>query len=277
VYHAAGVVDDHAIAAITAQTLASVFAPKAHGAVHLDRAVDEAGIELDQFVLYSSMSGLIGGYTQVVYSAANSALQAVAANRRHRGVPALCVDWGAMGGGGMAEATDEAARFLSAIGFTPINMDVGTELLSECLRLGLTQVALMDIDWAEAVTVTRAVAHSPRFSEHAAAAKAGRGGAAALRADILALPSEQRGEIVSYVLAEQLAVVMGVAADAVDLDVPLPELGLDSLMAVEFGARIAKTLGVELPAMDIIGGQRLSGIGARVAATLASIGEEEAA
>ena len=168
----------------------------------------------------------------------------------------------------MAEATDEAARFLSALGFTPINMDVGAEMLGECLRLDLTHVALMDIDWAAAFTASRAVAHSPRFAEHAAAAKAGRSGAAALRADLLALPSEQRGEIVSYLLAEQLAIVMGVAADAVDLEVPLPDLGLDSLMAVEFTARVAKTVGVEISTMDIIGGQKLSGIGSQVTAML---------
>ena len=43
VYHAAGVVDDTAIPAITAETLTKVFAPKADGAVNLDRAVCEAG------------------------------------------------------------------------------------------------------------------------------------------------------------------------------------------------------------------------------------------
>jgi acyl transferase domain-containing protein/NADPH:quinone reductase-like Zn-dependent oxidoreductase/NADP-dependent 3-hydroxy acid dehydrogenase YdfG len=277
VYHAAGVVDDQAIAAITAESLNRVFTPKAEGAVHLDRAVHDAGIALDHFVLYSSMSGLIGGYTQVMYSAANSTLQAVAHNRRRRGEHALCVDWGAMGGGGMAEASDEAIRFLATLGFTPIDMEVGAEMLGECLRMDLTHVALMDIDWAEALRVTRAVAHSPRFSEHAAAAKAGSSGAEALRADILALPSDQRGEVVSYLLAEQLAVVMGVAVDAIDLEVPLPELGLDSLMAIEFGARVAKSLGVELAAMDIIGGHRLSGIGAKVAAKLENVREAEAA
>jgi acyl carrier protein len=277
VYHAAGVVDDTAIPAITAETLTKVFAPKADGAVNLDRALGEAGIGLDHFVLYSSMSALMGGYTQLTYSAANAMLQAVAFNRRRRGERALCVDWGAMGGGGMAEATDEAARFLSALGFTPINMDVAAEMLGECLRLDLTHVALMDIDWATAFTASRAVAHSPRFAEHAAAAKAGRSGVAALRADILALPPEQRGEIVSYLLAEQLAIVMGVAADAVDLEVALPDLGLDSLMAVEFIARVSKTVGVELTTMDIIGGQKLSGIGAKVTATLEDDRKAEAA
>ena len=173
VYHAAGVVDDTAIPAITAETLTKVFAPKADGAVNLDRALGEAGIGLDHFVLYSSMSALMGGYTQLTVLGGQRHVAGGAFNRRRRGERALCVDWGAMGGGGMAEATDEAARFLSALGFTPINMDVAAEMLGECLRLDLTHVALMDIDWGAAFTASRAVAHSPRFAEHAAAAKAG--------------------------------------------------------------------------------------------------------
>ena len=277
IYHAAGVVDDQPVQSITAQSVANVFDPKAVGAVNLDRAVHDAGIRLEHFVLYSSMSGLIGGYTQVAYSAANSVLQAIAWQRRRRGEHALCIDWGAMSGGGMAEASDEAIRYLSAAGFTPITMDVGVELLAECLQLDVTHVALMDIDWGEATKVTRAAAHSPRFSEHAAEAKATRGGAAALRADILALPSELRVEVTTYILAEQLSVVMGVPAEEIDIEAPLPELGLDSLMAVEFGARVGKTLGVELPAMDVMGGHRLSGIGARLASTLDSSVKAETA
>ena len=47
--------------------------------------------------------------------------------------------------------------------------------------------------------------------------------------------------------------------------------------AVEFGARVGKTLGVELPAMDVMGGHRLSGIGARLASTLDSSVKAETA
>jgi acyl carrier protein len=267
------VVDDHPIESITSKTLTRVFTPKAAGATNLDRAVSDADIELDHFVLYSSMNGLVGGYTQVMYSAANSALQAVAWNRRRRGQHALCVDWGAMSGGGMAEASDQTIRYLKAIGARPISMDIGTEMLAECLRLDLTHVALMDVDWGEAMGVIRAISYSPRFSEQAAAARASRGGSTALRAELLALPGNQRGEVVSYLLAEQLGVVMGYAPEAIDVEVPLPDLGLDSLMAVEFGARVGNNLGIELPVMEVLGGRSLSAIGAKLAIQLEQIGE----
>ncbi|MFX5302199.1 acyl carrier protein, partial [Acinetobacter baumannii] len=54
---------------------------------------------------------------------------------------------------------------------------------------------------------------------------------ARLAAALRELDEGKRGEVVAYMLAEQLATVMGVAAESIDLTVPVPELGLDSLMA----------------------------------------------
>lgn len=52
-------------------------------------------------------------------------------------------------------------------------------------------------------------------------------------------------------MAEELAVVMGVPVESIDMTVPVPELGLDSLMAVELGARVTKTLGIDLMSLQM--------------------------
>jgi hypothetical protein len=41
-------------------------------------------------------------------------------------------------------------------------------------------------------------------------------------------------------MLSELAIVMGVPAESIDFDVPATELGLDSLMAVGFGAAPAR-------------------------------------
>ena len=270
VFHAAGVVDNHPVSAITADNAAAVFAPKLDGAINLDRAVRACGVDLDHFVLWSSVSATVGGFPQVTYSAANAALAALAFNRRSRGEPALCVDWGSMSGGGMAEANTETVRYLSAVGLRPIDLDAACEYLGELLRLGPTHVSIFDMDWQQAASTTYSITHSSRFDELAHGSDSATDEATALAAEILALPHDRRAAAASTALADVLAVVLGVSPTAVDIDTPLAELGIDSLMAVEFAARVAKRTGVEMSPLQVSSalGLGLSGLGARIVTEL---------
>ncbi|MBF6218476.1 SDR family NAD(P)-dependent oxidoreductase [Nocardia abscessus] len=274
VFHAAGVVNNLEVPQITAESLAEIFGPKVAGAVNLDTAVTAADIELDMFVLFSSASSIVGISPQFGYAAANSVLDMIAAARRARGAAALAVNWGFMsGGGGMADY-EAVSRYAEMTGYRSVDMDVATDLLGECLRLDLPQVVLFDVDWSQWALAHRPSTRTPRFADQVAAAGGGASGAGALRAEILQLGLEQRGEVVAYLLAEQLAAVLGVDAETVDLNTPLPELGMDSLMGMEFGARVVQVLGTQLSVLAVIG-LTLRGLGARIAEQIAQ--EEERA
>ncbi|GAB2711524.1 SDR family NAD(P)-dependent oxidoreductase [Nocardia thraciensis] len=271
VVHAAGVVNNTEIPEITAESLREIFEPKVAGALNLDRATTDVGVELDLFVLYASASGIAGLSPQLGYASANSVLDALAWTRRAQGRPAVSVDWGFMrGDGGMADS-QAVSRYAEMTGYGSLDMDFATVLLWECLRLDVPQCAVLDIDWAQWALAHRSSAKSPRFVELVTAA--GGGGAGGLRTEILTIDSDQRGEVVAWLLAEQLATVLGVDADTVDLDTPTSELGLDSLMAMEFGARVVKSLGVKVSVLSIGAGLSLGGLGAKIAAQIA---QEEA-
>ena len=268
VFHAAGVLDDRPLEDITSEQLRRVLAPKTRGALNLHAAL--SGVELDAFVLYSSVSALVGPVPQIAYAGANAVLDALAAARRAQGLPAVSINWGALGGGGMAEASAEVERYLALLGVRPIAMDRATALMQECLGLGDDVVAAVvaDLDWARYEAACPASAASCRFSEHVAAASAGGSGAAALRRELARLPAEQRREVLAYVLAEQLSEVLGIDAGGIDLATPLTDLGVDSLMTVEFSARVHVTLGLELKALDLTVGAGLLGIADWVAEQL---------
>ncbi|MBC3839540.1 SDR family oxidoreductase [Streptacidiphilus sp. 4-A2] len=108
VMHTAGVVDDGVLAGMTPERLATVLAPKAGGAAHLDELT--AGLDLSAFVLFSSATAVFGGGGQGNYAAANAYLDALAEQRRARGLAATSVEWGVWAGGGMAEADGEVRR-----------------------------------------------------------------------------------------------------------------------------------------------------------------------
>ncbi|WP_327144168.1 SDR family NAD(P)-dependent oxidoreductase [Nocardia sp. NBC_01327] len=252
VFHTAGVVDDKRITVMDRDSLASVYRPKIEGARALRHGLALAGAELDLFVLFSSGSAIFGGVGQYSYTAANLALQSVADVVARDGGKVLAVGWGHMSGGGMAEAEENLARYLRNTGFDSVDMDEGTEFLERALELGLHhQVAMIPVDWSKVSATAPFFAMTGRVEAQIAAAAEDDSAASQLVAALRALDEQKRGDVVAHMLAEQLAVVMGVDADSIDLTVPVPELGLDSLMAVEFGALVGKTLGIDLISLKL--------------------------
>ncbi|MET8777032.1 SDR family NAD(P)-dependent oxidoreductase [Nocardia sp. NPDC004654] len=276
VFHAAGVLDDQRITTMDRASLTAVFRPKLDGALALHTALTAAKVRPDLIVLFSSGSAIMGGIGQYSYTAANLALQSFADQLARRGERVLCIGWGAMSGGGMVDADENVQRYLRIAGFEAIDMDDGTEYLGEALRLGVRQAAIIPVDWSKVVLAAPQLAYTARVAELIAAASEGNSAAARLRGEIVALDEAQRAAVVGYVLAEQLAEVMGVAPDSIDLSVPLPELGLDSLMAVEFGALVSKTLGVEMNSMQLGRSFSLAQAGARIAEIIVGSGSAQA-
>ncbi|WP_079634599.1 type I polyketide synthase [Mycobacteroides abscessus] len=268
VFHAAAVAHDEVIADISAESLRKVFGPKVQGALNLDKATREHDVSLDHFVLYSSISGLIGIVPQLTYAAANSVLDGLAASRRAAGLPALSVSWGAMSGGGMAES-DAIVKFLDSVGLRRLNMDMGAAFMRECSRFPLSHVAIAGIDWGVLRTPLPSTAKSTRFAHLSAEAAAVSNEQAAFRAAVLALPEEERGPMVTKELAKELANVLKVDVDSIDPKGPIADLGIDSLMAVEFAARAGKQLNIQISAFQFTPDLTLEAVGARVALLIA--------
>ena len=267
VFHAAGVLADEPLGQLSQHGLNAVLSPKARGAFILSEALAET--DLDHFVLYSSVASQAGIVPQISYAAANAMLDALAHYRASLGLPALSVNWGSLAGG-MATSSEEISTYLALNGLRPLPLDAACECLDVAIGLKPIQVAIADVDWLLWASMHPASAGTPRFAGLFNAAKGADATSSSVRAELAAMTVEQRVEALTQMLAEQVAGVLGIPGDSVDCHTPLPELGLDSLLAVELRARVSVALDVEISALELSRSGGLSSLASRLGDRLAA-------
>jgi NADP-dependent 3-hydroxy acid dehydrogenase YdfG/acyl carrier protein len=253
VIHLAGVLDDGVVSGMTPESLQGVLAPKVNGAWNLHQATCDHSLE--SFILFSSVAGMFGNPAQGNYSAANLFLDALAAHRRAQGQSGLSLAWGAWAGGGMLDTLSDAEQQrIQRSGLTPLTPEQGLQLFDDALegRESVMMTANLDhkqlqrqategmpVPW-----ILRGLISAPSRGDSAAAGAA----ALALRQRLGAAPETERHEILLEVIQDEVAQVLGLSSGHdVDADMPLQELGADSLMAIELYNRLSALSGTTLP------------------------------
>nr|WP_051834158.1 type I polyketide synthase [Streptomyces sp. NRRL S-646] len=256
VVHAAGVLDDGLLQALTPERLEAVLRPKLAAARNLDRLTRDR--ELSAFVLFSSFAGTVGSAGQGNYAAANAYLDALAARRRAEGLPATSVAWGPWAGGGMAGGDDAEAR-LRGGGVVPLDPDAALAALDRAVARADAQLTVAELTWDRFVPGFTAVRPAPLLAELPEAqalvrqARERDGGAqaegGALGTRLAGLAEAEQERLLTQLVRDHVATVLGHgSADAVDADRAFNELGFDSLMAVELRNRLGVAAGLQLPA-----------------------------
>jgi acyl transferase domain-containing protein/acyl carrier protein len=226
VVHAAGVLDDGVLTKQTWERFARVMAPKVEGAWHLHQLT--AGMDLDFFIMFSSLASLLGSPGQGNYAAANAFLDGLAHHRHTLGLPATSLNWGPWAGGGMAESSQSAGWQRVFPGIRPLQAGDGLNLLARVLRGGCAnQVAAFTLRPGSPVhdlgASVRPGSVTHRMGSSINGVQSRRHGA------------ELHGQELLAFLSKEVAKIMGIEDGGIlGAEQPLFEAGLDSLMAVEF-------------------------------------------
>ncbi len=234
VVHAAGVLDDGLVESMTPERLDAVLAPKVDAAWHLHDLTKD----LSQFVLFSSIAGVVGTAGQGNYAAANAFLDALAAHRRARGLPAVSMAWGLWAEqSGMTSGVGEIERRrLARDGMAPLPTAQALDLFDAALGAGRPAVVATRID-------PRALGTgSTLWRDLAKPATVDRG------RTLADLPETERYQAALDLVRTHAAAVLGhPSAAAMAHGRPFRELGFDSLTGVELRNRLAAACGTALP------------------------------
>ncbi|MFJ5120214.1 type I polyketide synthase [Kitasatospora sp. NPDC088548] len=235
VLHAAGVVEDAALGNLRPDLLQRVWRGKAEGAWALHRAT--ADIELDFFVLYSSVASLIGSPGQGAYAAANAFLDQLTAWRRARDLPATGIHWGAWSEVGRGQHL--ADRGLITI--TPVD---GIDALERILTAGFRQIAYSPLDLDQWTAPYPALRHSTLLTPLLTSGQDD-GGQAPVREELLTAEGEgARRELLESFIIDCVRELLGGTTHHIGPHTSMVVLGMDSLGAVQLQQRIQRALSI---------------------------------
>ncbi|MFC7310474.1 SDR family NAD(P)-dependent oxidoreductase, partial [Streptomyces monticola] len=288
VVHAAGIVDDGLIGALTPERIDGVLRPKADAAWHLHQLESELGLDYRAFVLFSSTAGFLDGAGQANYAAANVFLDALAHRRAATGRAATALAWGLWtGDAGMGAALDAAAlQRIAKLGLEPLSAEENLAFLDASLRTDAAALVPVRVDAralqnrADGIPAVLGGLVRTRAPKRAAAAAAG---SAVAVADSLAgrlsglSPADRLAALLDLVRAQVASVLGHDSADAVDPNRAFSESGFDSLAAVELRNGLNAATGLRLTATLVFDYPTPRALAEHIGGKLAPADEQSAA
>lgn len=230
VIHAAGVIRDNFIMRQSVEELEAVLKPKVYGTRYLDETLK--GENLDFFVMFSSISSILGTVGQGAYAYANSYMNAFAEKRRKLVVMGLrfgksiSINWPLWNGVGMQVDEKINARFIEKLGIVPLEIEEGLKAFDDALEHAEGQVFIVTGDKKksnQALGIDRVANESDKGNVSSSLAK---------NTDIEA-DSEAIKSAAVYLLKEILSEQIGLSVDKIKENQLLDKYGIDSVMILE--------------------------------------------
>ena len=200
------------------------------------------------FVLFSSISGLLGSRWLAHYTATSTFLDTFGHARRNLGLPATVVNWGVWKS--LADMQSDARQVTSGSGLEPMPDEVAIRALSLVMAPGAPQQStIADADWPLLAAAYR-TRGALRIVDDVLAADAAEAPAlpeSQFRKALRECASERRRELLADHVSAAASAVMGLPpTETLDAAAGFFQLGMDSLMSVALARGLSASLGTDL-------------------------------
>src|SRR3990167_8110284 len=255
VIHAAGQFELVPVGELTTARCSQLMANKVLGLQWLDELC--ADDKLEFFAGFSSIASVWGSAGNFHYSAANQAVDAIIQRRRQQGKPALAINWGPWAESGMV--SDESGAQAAKRGLLQLEKNIGVQTFGRLLGSDEIQITVADIQWNRFKPLMSMLPVGALFNRvndlngdaPAEVVVELNQEDIAFKEELATCAPEERADRLLVYLRHQLARALQLNALEVDDTQPLIDMGIDSLLAVEFKNRVTLVTQVELPVVRL--------------------------
>jgi acyl transferase domain-containing protein/NADPH:quinone reductase-like Zn-dependent oxidoreductase/NAD(P)-dependent dehydrogenase (short-subunit alcohol dehydrogenase family)/acyl carrier protein len=264
IFHGAMVLDDGHLKDMTEDRFRNVLRPKVDGAMNLHWLTKD--LRLDFFVVFSSISSLIGNIGQANYVAANAFLDSFAAWRRSLGLAATAINLGSLAESGVVARSENLVKIIEGTGINGLTNKQVMQGLDLILKENPEQVGFFDITWNVFINNAGKTGqilfdelsrnNADTMNEQLSTEQLSN------RSIILGMDGSYQHQFVTELLQKQLGKILKISTDNISLDKGINLLGVDSILTVELMGAIWNSFAVSIPPIEFLTGptvKQLSG------------------
>ena len=243
IFHLAGVLDAGSLLQLSWDRFWKVMEPKTVGTWNLH--LQSLDLDLDFFIMFSSIASMLGMPGQSNYASGNAFLDGLAQFRSISRLPAKSISWGPWPIGMTESISEQTLNQWSSLGLKFLNSNQSLSLLNSLMAYHLCKAGVFKVDWEKYITQFTKQGTQQLFSK-LVKIKDDIKKAANQSANIVS-PYDSKESLLAL-LRKEIATALSVDEYDIDDDIPLNDLGLDSLMAVRIRGNLCTILDKKLPA-----------------------------
>lgn len=284
VFQLSMVLRDQAFSKMTLDEWRSATWPKIQGTWNLHNELASIGANLDFFVLFSSLSGVIGQPGQVNYSSANTFLDAFVDYRTRLGLPVSSINLGSVHDIGFVAENDEIFRKITAMALHPISEQSLLDALTLAIIvgkqenqtrsnfvnhrsfvLGLGSTVPINADnnatiWKD----LRMAAYHNHVDTNAEVAESSdrlKSFLMTAKTDQSVISSPENNTLLATEIGKKLFGFLLKPEEELNTELSLSDLGMDSLVAIEVRAWWRQTFGFDITVLEMLQMGTLNALG----------------
>ncbi|KAF4339725.1 polyketide synthase [Fusarium beomiforme] len=272
------VLKDQLFVKMEPDALSDVFAPKVDGTLHLSEIFSEP--TLDFFVLFSSMSSVVGNAGQSNYNAASLFQAAIAQQRRERGLAASVMALGMVADVGYIAAKGPTLmERLKKAFYMPISESDAHQIFAEAVAASKPGVTgddtiemvsgIQPFNYTASTKARPPWVNNPRFShfvreeegsEDVDTSRAGQSNIRILERLDAAGSEEEAAAALLVAFRAKVETMLQMTPDSLNVEASLLDVGIDSLLAVEIRSWFLKEVHVDVPVLKTLSGDNAKDI-----------------